>query len=177
MNGPLVSTSRKIMSCTTSQCPCLLGHSVWVITAASFGRQRWKESKISVMRCAVEERSQLLPPSLLQEKGSGNTQRWTPLRSSSIQHKYTLPQRNFSKVFWNHWSVCLVTNKYAFEAFSVLSRIFQSKGKDGPEKKVQRIRCNPENQYNNPCMGYFNWGSTEDHRRIWWDLAELMLWM
>ena len=126
MNGPLVSTSRKIMSCTTSQCPCLLGHSVWVITAASFGRQRWKESKISVMRCAVEERSQLLPPSLLQEKGSGNTQRWTPLRSSSIQLKYTLPQRNFSKVFWNHWSVCLVTNKYAFEAFSVLSRIFQS---------------------------------------------------
>lgn len=45
----------KSMSCTTSQCPCLLGHSLWVIAAASFGRQRWKESKISNMRCAVEE--------------------------------------------------------------------------------------------------------------------------
>jgi len=177
VNGPLVSTSRKSMSCTTSQRPCLPGHSMWVTTAASFGRQRRRESEVSVTRCAVEETSQLLPPSLLQEKGSGNTPGWTPLRPSSIQPKYTLPQRDFSKVFWNHWSVCLVTNKYTFEAFSVLSRIFQSKVKDGPEKNVQRIRCNPENQYNNPCRGYLNRGSTKDDRRIWWDLAELMLWM
>lgn len=106
--------------------------------------------KQSLLQASTQERAQ----------GLGG-----PPGSCSIQPKYTLPYSNFSKVFSNHWSVCLVTIVVQLWGFLCAFKAILKQRRMGQRKSAESDTT-PENNITIPEC--FNLGSQKDLVTIFW---------